>query len=472
MKKKKFIQNVLIMSSSMLIIRIMGMASNIYISSIAGSDAMGVYHLIFSVFTFGITFASSGTGFAVTRLVSEGRLNSRDIIRKCLTISLAMSFVGFAIFFFGAEFINARFIRTAGSENAIRLLSVILPFMGISSVIRGYFIAERRALTLTVCTVTEEAVGIVVTLFLLKNKLLPNYMCPIAGCASSTVFAVFPDVLMYIFYTIRETLKPKKCSYKDIFSICVPIALGSYLRTGLVTVENLMIPLQFAKYGVSNPVGEYGIIKAMAMPVMLFPTVFIQAFSSMLVPEMSEMNAKKYKNGIRYVSSLSLNTTTMFAFFIALMLFKHHRIIAESFFEERGVSSYLKMISLLCVPMYMDTVADSILKGLNLQNASLRYNIIDSMLRVTAIFVFMPRYGPHFYICMLYISEIFNLTLSLGKASRVTGLKIDFVALIIKPAISACVAWWFSSPIAGTLVYIGMYKLCDKINLTISWGRS
>ena len=30
----------------------------------------------------------------------------------------------------------------------------------------------------------------------------------------------------------------------------------------------------------------------MAMPVMLFPTVFIQAFSSMLVPEMSELNAK------------------------------------------------------------------------------------------------------------------------------------------------------------------------------------
>ena len=91
---------------------------------------------------------------------------------------------------------------------------------------------------------------------------------------------------------------------------------------------------------------------------------------------------------------------------------------------------------------------------------------------VTAIFVFMPRYGPHFYISMLYISEIFNLTLSLGKASRVTGLKIDFLSLIIKPAISACVAWWFSSPIAGTLVYMGMYKLCDKINLTISWGRS
>ena len=84
MKKKKFIQNVLIMSSSMLVIRILGMASNIYISSIAGSDAMGVYHLIFSVFTFGITFASSGTGFAVTRLVSQRGLIERDVITKCL----------------------------------------------------------------------------------------------------------------------------------------------------------------------------------------------------------------------------------------------------------------------------------------------------------------------------------------------------------------------------------------------------
>ena len=71
MSKKRFIINVFVMSASMLATRIIAMMCNIYVSGIAGATAMGVYHIIFSVFTFGITFASSGTGFAVTRLVSE-----------------------------------------------------------------------------------------------------------------------------------------------------------------------------------------------------------------------------------------------------------------------------------------------------------------------------------------------------------------------------------------------------------------
>ena len=462
MKKRKFIQNVLIMSASTLIIRAMGMASGIYISSVAGSNAMGIYHLIFSIFTFGITFASSGTGFAVTRLVSEGRLNDRSILKKCISISLIMSLAGFAFFFFGADFLEAKFIRAEGSQNALKLLSALLPFMGISSVIRGYFIATRRAFTLTCITVAEEAICIITTLALLEKSNLPNYLCPIAGCAVSTVCAVIPDVLLCTIYTSRDKLSTGHCTYKDIFSICIPIALGSYLRTGLVTLENLMIPLQFAKFGTADAVGEYGIIKAMAMPVILFPSVFIQAFSSMLVPEMSEMNAQRRPNGIRHVSSISLSTTTMFAFFIGLMLFKHHEVIAEAFFKENAVSRYLKMLSLLCIPMYLDTVADSILKGLNLQNAALRYNIIDSVLRVCAIFFFMPKYGPVFYISMLYISEIFNLSLSLGKASKVTGLKIDFVSLIVNPLLASASAVLFSSPVVQAVVYLSVYSICMR----------
>ena len=71
MRKKRFIINVFMMSSTMLIIRIAGMISNIYISARLGASAMGIYHMIFAIFSFGITFASSGTGFAATRLIAE-----------------------------------------------------------------------------------------------------------------------------------------------------------------------------------------------------------------------------------------------------------------------------------------------------------------------------------------------------------------------------------------------------------------
>jgi stage V sporulation protein B len=335
--------------------------------------------------------------------------------------------------------------------------------MASSSVIRGYFIAKRHAGLLTISSIAEEGISIAFSLILLRFSSLPSYICLIASCTGSNFCAFVLDSFLMRSCLKKGIFIPAKARFKDIFAICVPIALGSYLRTGLVSCENLIIPMQFARYGTPDPVAEYGIIKAMAMPLLMFPTVFVQAFSSMLVPEMSEMNAKGRPNGIRHVSQISLNAVTLFAFFISLMLFKHHDIISASFYKEKGVSFYLGTLSLLAVPMYLDTVADSILKGLNLQNASLKYNIADSVLRIISILIFMPRFGPVFYIIMLYISEIFNLALSLNKAARTMSLRIDFASLLFKPFVCAFAAFWFSSPLLQTAVYLSLYFAIDIV---------
>jgi len=459
MRKKRFIINVFIMSSSMLFLRIAGMITNIYISAKAGASAMGLYHMIFSLFTFGITFASAGTGFAVTRLVAEKKAHEGSIIRKCLTISLIMSFLGFMLFFIFAPFAEKYFIKSPGSANALRLLAFALPCMASSSVYRGYFIAKRKATLITRSTIFEESVCIVVTLLFL-NRLANTpmaYMSLVYGCCASNFAAFIFDTVVAGNCLKNGLFTSLKVKTASVLSICIPVALGSYLRTALIAAENLMIPLQFEKYGVINPVGEYGIIKAMAMSVVMFPTVFIQAFSQMLVPEMSEMNASGRKNGIRHVFSMAISTVMFFSAFIALMLFCHHKVISRSFFKEPGVAYYLGLLSLLAVPMYLDTVADSILKGLGFQNSSLIYNVIDSSLRVLSMLLLMPKLGPVFYIAMLYVSEIFNLTLSLGKAMKVSNIKPDWFGWIVLPFFCAFVAFWFKNPLVQTLIYAILY---------------
>ena len=68
--KKTFMTNMFLMSGTMLIIRIMTMGFNIYFTSVIGAASSGIFHLIFSVYGFAVTFSVSGTGLAVTRLVS------------------------------------------------------------------------------------------------------------------------------------------------------------------------------------------------------------------------------------------------------------------------------------------------------------------------------------------------------------------------------------------------------------------
>jgi stage V sporulation protein B len=202
--------------------------------------------------------------------------------------------------------------------------------------------------------------------------------------------------------------------YREVLAISLPVTAGALLRSVLVLTENMLIPRTLASYGVDNAMGEYGIIKGMSIPLMLFPAVFSSSFSQLLVAEMSERRAEHKPNGIRYIAGKACGCTLYFGFFIAGSVVLWHREIAGAFYGEPKVGIYFGMLSLLVVPMYLDTVVDGMLKGLNQQMSSLRYNIADSVLRVCLILCLIPVLGPRGYIGMLYISEIFNLRIGIS----------------------------------------------------------
>lgn len=472
MRKKAFMINVFIMTASMLIIRLAGMMANVYISSKAGAEAMGLYHVIFSVYSFAVTVSVSGTGLAATRLITEqigkGSLaGTRGILSKCLVISVSASLFASIVLFFGAEYISGAVLQDQRCIVALKVLSLGLLPLGISAVLRGYFIAKRKVPTLTASQIIEEFSSIFITVLLLRNYSGTPYayMAMICGNALSEITALFFDFVSFKIACRKDFGKKANIGFKNVFDICIPVALGSYLRSGLVALENVLIPGKLTEFGMENPLGEYGIIKGMAMQIMLFPTVFIQSFASMLVPEMSEMNAAVRKNGIRYVSSLAIKYTLLFSFASATLFMIFHENLSKALYKNEKVGIYLGMLALLAIPMYLDSVVDSMLKGLNEQVSSLKFNIADSVLRIIFIWIFLPKFGIRAYITLLYLSEVFNLALSLGKLIKVTGLRISFCKHILPPAICSAFSFiiikqialsWFVSEM---IVFVAVYMI-------------
>lgn len=68
---KVFLLNGILLTVTALVMRTIGMFFNVYISNKIGTEAIGVYQLIMSVYMFAITLANSGINLATTRIVSE-----------------------------------------------------------------------------------------------------------------------------------------------------------------------------------------------------------------------------------------------------------------------------------------------------------------------------------------------------------------------------------------------------------------
>jgi len=225
---------------------------------------------------------------------------------------------------------------------------------------------------------------------------------------------------------------------KQILKIILPIAFTSYIRSGLSTLKHILIPISLEKSGISceRALSQYGIINGMAMPLIMFPCTFISSFSSLLIPEFSYLNAKRSYDKINFAINKILKFCFIFSFLIMGIFWCFSQELSNSIYNDKTVAIFIKVLSPLIVLMYIDSIVDGILKGLDKQVSVMGINILDLITSISFIYFLLPVQGIKGYIIVLFISEILNGLVSLLILIKETKLKIDFPNWILKPVFS------------------------------------
>lgn len=135
---------------------------------------MGLHQLIFSVYTFTSALASSGIGIATTRLVSEhigfgGKSAVKKILSRALGISLTLGVFSCALMYFCADAAALYWLKDNRAALSLKILSFGLPFMAVSSCLKGYFMARRKASTPSNSQLFEQLIRIGVVVFCLSR---------------------------------------------------------------------------------------------------------------------------------------------------------------------------------------------------------------------------------------------------------------------------------------------------------------
>ena len=115
------------------------------------------------------------------------------------------------------------------------------------------------------------------------------------------------------------------------------------------------------------------------------------------------------------MSRFILSVTAIFSISVNFILFTFADLLAVKIYSNIDIAKYIKLLSFLVVFMYLDLVIDSILKGLDAQLSVVFINIADCVVTILFILIFVPKLGFIGYVFSIYISEIFNIFLSLGK---------------------------------------------------------
>lgn len=481
MKKESIILGTLILTVATTIVRVVGMLFRIYLANTLGAEGIGLYQLILSIYFLMITIATSGIRVAVSRLVSEENAkrnfpNVNRVLNQSLALSLFTGLAAAFILYYFADYIGTNILNDNRTTLSLLYLVPSLPFIALSNVYKGYFYAVGKITKPAIIQVTEQLVRIAV-IFAIIDSFLPKGLG--YGCAAvaigMTAEELFSLILTWIFYISEK--KPYKRNSKQkgdnmmfkILGIALPLSATSNLNSILRTVENTMIPARLLIYGLSpeTAMSLYGMIKGMVLPILFFPSSFLTSLSSILIPSVAGDNAVSNEKRVSKTLSQVLHFTTISGILVVAVFVAFPNEIAIAVYNDSQVGLMIKIISYVCPFMYLNMVISSMLNALGEQMSSFKVNIIESVLKISIIYFFVPIYGFNAYLFSLFITTILNTVLYLIRLLQVSCIVFDISNWIFKPIISGIAAGFLSKLTYNIFIQNSPYDIISLISSII-----
>jgi len=450
-KQQSFITGAVILTVTSLFVRAAGFLFRIYLSNMVGAEGMGIYSLIMSVYGLCTTVATSGVSIAVSRLVAEqlslGRsANAVRVLRRSVSLSLLLGCAIGTVLLIVSEPIAMHVLGDERTLLSLRILAPGLPFLAISSCFRGYFVAHRKTANPASGQVVEQMfkIGFVV---LMIGRVIPyglEYAAAwiVLGLTLGEIVCFIYTFAGYMLIKNREQIAGRadmQNVVRKILEIILPISVAAYIRSALRLAENVITLNALRLYSGAGDIAisTYGMLKGMAMPLLLFPLSLLSSFVITLTPEISRLHVSGRKRELEAIIGRILQYTCFAGVMIVCVFMTFPREIGIAVYNDPGVGEMLLMLSFLSPFMCLELVTVGILQGLGEQVSSTRYNIIDCALRIGLVWALIPLIGVAGFMWMTVASNLFTSILNIRRLVKITKVRFEIKQWLIKPGIAA-----------------------------------
>jgi stage V sporulation protein B len=325
----------------------------------------------------------------------------------------------------------------------------------------GYFTAANRIRTLAAVEVAEQLASMALTLTALSlwggNDAGRACLCVVTGSGMGACLTLG----CLIFLRIREK-PPKGPRIPVAASICrtaLPLAAADDLRTGISTVENLMVPKRLALHtATASPLAAFGTVSGMVFPILMFPACILFALAELLIPELARCHAAGSRGRISYLVQRSLKVTFLYGVLFSGLMFLLARWLCLRLYGSMEAGVFLRLYALLIPMLYCDAIVDAMIKGLGQQTASVRYNILTNLLDVAFLYFLLPEYGMNGYFISFLITHAINFALSLRRLLKITKERIPLHIPLLTLTAGICAAW-AADYLSSHLLQIGAFPM-------------
>lgn len=410
--KNSFIKGTLILIIGGFITKILGMIIKIIMTRSIGEEAISLYMLTLPTYNLFITLVTSGMQISTSKLIAENKISKSKILSTSLVITLGISLILIIILLFSSKYIT---ILLHNNELYYPILSIILslPFIGISSIIRGYFLGNNKMHVQVISNFVEQIIRIL--LFILVLPIINDKIIAVTFIIGSNMISeIFSILTMSLFLpkkiSIKNIFKYDKKIKKEIFSISIPSTTSRVIGTISYFFEPIILTNLLIINGYSNNYisTEYGIITGYVMQLLLLPSFFSMAISQSIIPLISNAYINKRYNYIKKKVKEIILLSFIIGFIYSLVIYINPEFFLTTIYNTNKGINYVKILIPAFILLYIQTPLTSILQSINLANESMKATIYGVIIKtILMIILAFLKFGIYSFIYPMIINIIF-----------------------------------------------------------------
>lgn len=334
---KMFVNGVLILTISNLIVKAIGLLFKIPLHDILGDDGMGYFNAAYTIYTTFFMISTAGLPVAISYMVSRSRAAGnfnqvKKIMRLAFIVFFIIGTIGTGALFFGAGFFSESVAKIPEAKYCIMAIAPTLFFVCLTSAFRGYFQGHQVMWPTAVSQLLESLGKLLIGILLANWSIARGDELHIT--AAWTIFGLTIGVLcgmgfiwitklLYNTQKINEeyalpnsdtmAVESSKSLLRELVVIAIPVTLSSSVMSLANLIDLAVISRQLQSIGFTSKGASalYGNYTTLCVPMFNLIPVLVYPIGYSLVPMISALLVKKDNKETDRVMTSSLKTAAI-----------------------------------------------------------------------------------------------------------------------------------------------------------------
>lgn len=453
MRKQSFITGAMILMIANAVSKILGAVFKIPLTYILAEEGMAVYNTAFQIYIMFLSFIISGFPFAVSKAVAEAiAVKKPSRAWRIVNISTLMlsilGLLGMTALYFLAPYLAAA-MKESGAELAIKIISPSVFFVALGTAYKSYFQGASDMVPVAMSQVIEAVVKLVVgyglAVYCVKFGTLVTAAGAIGGVTVGEILATAMLMGGYLMVKKEKNIEKEDNTLiiKDLFSIAIPLLAVSVASDAMNMADTAVTRNSLLLSGLQEEEARflYGAYTGYAQTVFHLPSGILATLGVSILPVIAGAVINDDMNRARRVTNFALQITMLMSLPCAVVMYMLPEELLNALFHNASSAPMLKLMAPCIVPVCVAQLVVSVMQSAGKIGTPFIMMTICSLLKIALCryLTAMPELNIYGTIISSVACGFLMMILEYALLKKYFSLKLDFLAIIIKPAISAWV---------------------------------